>query len=327
MHPILPSNPKSPNMVDTIVHRAQSKLRGRLRRAQVEIVALFNAIPRERVGEGLGGIQVNASEYLYLLDSNLLQQTSFSIRSILERLLLDGSRSDWFMYQSQQLSYESGTANAIANLTSIAGEEAIQQLELDLEPYRRNLQQVLFSRPYQERLKIVSARMFEEMENMTGQAAVDLRRVLGDGMAAGDNPRVIAERIREEIGLSLKGVRPGNQNIAARALKIARTEVNAAHREARRAENKEAESLGIHTREMWLSALSPTTRTSHARRHGHLYTQKENKDFYLSKESQGGQINCRCSAQAVLVDDKGNPYDSEFAKKVQSRGKLFFGKS
>ncbi len=326
MNPILPSNPKSPNMVDTIVHRAQSKLRGRLRRAQIEIVALFNTIPRERVGEGQGGIQVNASEYLYLLDSNLLQQTSFSIRQILERLLLDDSRSDWFMYQAQQLSYESGTANAIANLASIAGEEVIQQLDLDLEPYRRNLQQVLFSRSYQERLKIVSARMFEEMENVVGQTATDLRRLIGDGMAAGDNPRVVARRIYEEMGVQLKGTRPNNQNAAARAMRIARTEINAAHREARRAENKEAEDLGIHTREMWLSALSPTTRRTHARRHGHLYTSKENQDFYLSSESQGGQINCRCSQQSVLTDENGKPYNPAFSEKVKARGAKFFGK-
>jgi len=63
-----------------------------------------------------------------------------------------------------------------------------------------------------------------------------------------------------------------------------------------------AERYGHHLLLMHCSALSPTTRKSHADRHGNLYTPEE----VLAWWSQGDNaVDCRCSVTCILVDRNG----------------------
>lgn len=55
---------------------------------------------------------------------------------------------------------------------------------------------------------------------------------------------------------------------------------------------------------MHLSALSPTTRKSHAERHGKLFTAQQVREFWADPTNVDG---CRCSVTPVMVDDDGNP--------------------
>jgi len=80
----------------------------------------------------------------------------------------------------------------------------------------------------------------------------------------------ILDRITEQTGIEI-----------SRAKRIARTEIPTALRRARWDETDEAEAqYGIMTRQMHLSAFSPTTRRRHALRHAHLYTTEEVRDWY-----------------------------------------------
>ena len=69
--------------------------------------------------------------------------------------------------------------------------------------------------------------------------------------------------------------------------------------------------------------MKPTTRRTHALRHGNLYTSEGVRDWY---SINGNAINCKCSQVTVLVDSKDVPLNSsviDIAKKefTQTWGK------
>lgn len=69
-------------------------------------------------------------------------------------------------------------------------------------------------------------------------------------------------------------------------------------------DRSDADRLGIRYLHMHLSALSPTTRPSHAARHGHLYTEEEMQEWWASDEND---VECKCSTVMILVDENGDP--------------------
>lgn len=79
--------------------------------------------------------------------------------------------------------------------------------------------------------------------------------------------------------------------------------------------------LGIPHRFMQLSALSPTTRNSHADRHGLLFTGDEVRHWLAQDDNA---IGCKCSFTLVLVDSSGNPQFPDVLDRTTSARKKFF---
>ena len=65
---------------------------------------------------------------------------------------------------------------------------------------------------------------------------------------------------------------------------------------------------------MHMSALSPTTRKTHADRHGNLYSPAEVREWW-ARESNA--VDCKCSVVVVLVDELGKP----LVERIVSRAK------
>lgn len=65
-----------------------------------------------------------------------------------------------------------------------------------------------------------------------------------------------------------------------------------------------AKKYGVTQLYMQLSALSPTTRKTHADRHGKLFTAQALREFWADAANVEG---CKCSIAAVLVDERGAP--------------------
>mgnify|MGYP003579840847 CR=1 FL=1 len=111
-----------------------------------------------------------------------------------------------------------------------------------------------------------------------------------------------------------------------RANKIARTEVPMALRRARWDEKDQAaEDYGVQSKLMHMSALSPTTRATHAARHAKLFTSDQVRDWY---SQDGNAINCKSSQVEELVDNAGKalvPAIQERARKnyqvMKAKGK------
>ncbi|ENG6540575.1 phage head morphogenesis protein, partial [Salmonella enterica subsp. enterica serovar Montevideo] len=136
----------------------------------------------------------------------------------------------------------------------------------------------------------------------------DMARVLTDGVGRGLNPLDIARNLTAQTGIEKR-----------RANRIARTEVTTALRRAKWDEDQEANDLfGLKTLLVHISALSPTTRHTHAVRHAHLYTNEEVREWYAK---DANSINCKCSQQSVLVDDDGRPQFPDTITKIKQEYK------
>jgi hypothetical protein len=79
-------------------------------------------------------------------------------------------------------------------------------------------------------------------------------------------------------------------------------------------EEAEANRLGIDHRFMHMSALSPTTRRSHAERSGNLYTADEIREWVSEGENSVG---CKCAFVQVLVDENGKLRAPNIAERLR----------
>lgn len=289
--PTPPRSRKNPIGGTRLERRTEQRLRKGLRSVQRWLMERFEEIPRERIE--VNSFHLNATRYEYQIDATQLRLIVDELR---RRLGEDVPVT--IMEDAVRRAYESGTGQAVAQLAALTDE------------YTREITQVLSSAPWQRRVALIQARQFELMQGFTGDTAADLGRVLSDAVQDGLNPREVAKTLRDRFGVS-----------KTRAERIARTEITGALRRATWDETEDArQRLGIRTGLLWFSALSPTTRESHARLHGRTVDQEFVREFY-STDANG--INCKCSQQPILVDDDGNPVGQDLIDRLRRQRSEF----
>jgi SPP1 gp7 family putative phage head morphogenesis protein len=281
--PILPANKQDPTGVDRLERGAMREFGRRMRKIARGYVEILNRIPAE--------IAVNKAttpvkRYAFRLDAALLMALLGEGSSLVDSILLEGGeRNLWFFDAYVAVAYRRGTAQEFANLA---------QQSPAYKAGQQDLAAIMRSDPYRRRMALVQAREFEEMQKLAGDVRADMTRILTEGIGRGLNPRTIARNLTDQAGIEHR-----------RANKIARTEITTALRRARWDESDEAtDEYGLRGKQMHLSALSPTTRATHAARHGNLYTTEQVRDWY---SQDGNSINCKCSQTFVLVDENGKP--------------------
>lgn len=263
-----------PEGTEPLVASAAADYRRRLKQVRSVYIELLESIPREEV-------TVN-KRYTYRLWPDLLG----TVDAVVDNILLEGGVDHPWLWESYvEAAYMRGTARAVRNL---ARQSAAYRSS------RTTVRDVLQSPAYARRTLMIRARVFEEMKGLGGQVKADMGRLLTDGVARGKSPLDIARNLTEQLGIE-----------EYRAERIARTEVNTALRRARWDETEDAqEAFGLASKEMHLSALSPTTRAEHAARHGKLYTLEESRDWFAEGSNS---INCKCSTVTVLIGKGGDP--------------------
>lgn len=288
--PILPRNYHDPTGADALERRAMKDFARRMNKISKAYKSALERIPSTLV--------VNV-RYEYQLDPQLLALILDDVSYLVDQVLLDGGQNDLWFDEYIDLAAEKGTGQAYSNLSQQSPVYAAG---------RESLSAILASEPYQRRMALVHARMFEEMKGLSAEVKRDMARVLTDGIGRGLNPREVSKNLTEQIGIEKR-----------RANRIARTEVTTALRRAKWEEDEEAqEDYGLKTRLLHISALSPTTRRTHAARHAHLYTTDEVREWYAR---DANAANCKCSQQSVLVDDNGNPFFPDLIKKLKQEYK------
>ncbi|HHR6206314.1 TPA: phage minor head protein [Providencia alcalifaciens] len=276
-----------PTAVDKLERGAMKAFAKRIKKVSQGYIQLLNRIPSEPV--------VN-KKYQFDLDPNYLSIILRDGELMVDEVLLQGGEFyNFFFNEYVSTAYERGTAQQYANLAQQSTAYAATQ---------QSVATILLSQPYQLRMALVRARVFEEMKGLSAQIKADMARVLTDGIARGLNPREVARNLNEQSGIEIR-----------RANRIARTEVTTALRRARLDEADEArEMLGLETREVHISALSPTTRLNHASRHGKIFTTDEQRDWWAR---DGNSINCKCSTVTILTDKEGRPYNDTLLNKLK----------
>ncbi|TNF65332.1 phage head morphogenesis protein, partial [Streptococcus salivarius] len=220
--------------------------------------------------------------------------------AVTDAILLEGGQNQlWFFEEYVRVAYERGTAQEYTNLSQQS--QAYSRL-------RESLPTLVQSEPYRNRLGLLRAREFEEMRGLSNQVKADMSRVLTDGLARGLGPTDVARNLTEQTGIE-----------QSRANRIARTETSTALRRARMDEADQArEDLNLRTMEMHVSALSTTTRVTHARRHGKLFTTDQQREWW----SEGANsIACKCTTLSVMVDEKGEPLVPGFVERARANFK------
>jgi hypothetical protein len=267
-NPTLPKSKINPTQTTKIERRTNAVIQSRFELYWAALKKLINK-QKFRVLE-VNHLSVNAQFYAYQLDELSLEELDAELKRLLDRYLLSPNprTKQHFMEQAAAMGYESGEVEALLNFDNMTD-----------GAYPRQVEYVLRSQPYLDRIAYVKSRALEDFKGFTDSMSTDLRRLLVDGMANGDNPNVIARKIRAQVlGDS------DRKGAVVRAKRIARTEITGAHRRALWDEDQRANDEGIKTKLLHVSALIVgRTRATHAAKHGYLWpTRKALQDHYRS---------------------------------------------
>jgi len=250
-------------------------------------------------------LAVNAIRYEFRTDPSVFLSLTQATQRLVDAIMLEGGESSlWFSLQYVLPAYQQGTAMEWANL----GAQSVE--------YRRargELWQLLQTDVYQRRIALIRGREFELMQGLSAGIKQQMSQVLTQGLVTGLGPREIGRRLSAQVGIEQR-----------RANRIARTEIGQAMRTARMQEDVQAmQDFGFRTMQLHLSALSPTTRLTHAARHGTLHTVEEQEAWW---SEDGNAINCKCSTIAVLVDKEGKPLSPGIVAAARKQRDLYEAK-
>lgn len=289
--PRLPTSTTDPVGADRRVSAAWKQIDSKYKGMQKRILDLFESIP---------AAQVNVDGYGYQYDFSAQRAASISdeIQRILDEVLLDGADYNrlWIGIDVTG-AYESATRLAQGNLASMSADYAEQ----------RTIADILYSEPYMRRLGIAYSSTYSDWKGLSDQGRSQLASVITEGIATGKNPSGITDDIVKRLDVS-----------KSYAKQLAQTEITGVLRQARRDEAGEANALlGLNVGLLWSSALIPTTRMTHAQRHGKVYAPEEVADFY---SRDGNRYNCRCGNTECLIID-GVPQITERAKERYAEAK------
>lgn len=238
--------------------------------------------------------QVNAGTYIYDMTAAQLADLFQIVQAILDGSLLDGGSQNLWALGYVAAEYERGTLNAFTNLSVQSPAYASQT----------TLPQLLSSPAYQNQIAAAYVSTYSDWKGISDTARADLANVIADSIGRGVNPRETAQIVSKRLDVSM-----------AKAKNIAQTEQVGALREAQWNETEwTQERLGLKTAILWISALKPTTRASHAARHGKTFSPQEVRDFY---SRDGNRYHCYCGNIPCLLDDDGSLFNKGMADKLK----------
>lgn len=265
-NPIIHGTPADRTGTMPILRRAVREINRRWAGLQADVLAAFNAIPAYAINAG-----ETVDLYRYGLTPDQMARLSAELQAAVERWIADGRDPANLFWWSQYVSESAqlGTAQSVANLSALSPSYAAT----------RSVASVIYSEPYVQRLSLAQFKSYEHWTGLAAQQKSELAQVIGRAVTDGKNPKAIASEIEERLGVSL-----------SKAKQYAQTDVTDTLRQARWAESEQAQDdFGIKIGLLWTSALLPTTRQSHAAKHGRILTQEAVRDFY---GRNGNRYNC-----------------------------------
>lgn len=300
--PIVPRNKADPTQSARPVNRMFRDIENRYYQIKVALKRLFDErlTGQERVSNtqsyavhGDVIYQVNAGTYIYDMSApqmaNLLQR----VQLILDDYLLEGGNNSLWALQYVAAEYDRGTQQAFTNLS----------VQSPIYEQQTTLQQLLSSAAYQNQVAAAYVSTYSDWLLESDRARGDLANVIADSIGRGINPKETARIISKRLDVSM-----------ARAKSMAQTEQVGALREAQWQETDWAkERLGLNTALLHLSALKPTTRTSHAFWHGKTRTVEDVREWY---SRDGNRYHCYCSQIPVILDDSGKVVNTGLIEKL-----------
>lgn len=294
--PVIPKSVSDPTGLNSLNRRALKEMKRKFSEIKALYLDFLGRIPFE-------AIAVNTIYQFNLLPSEFQAMLNNANQDI-EQILTQGGKDNlWLLNGYVAVAYNNGLEKARVNI----GAQSVEY-----SAYRPSLDTIIMSQPYRTRMEYLALREFEEMVGLSDIVKKDLAQTLTYGMASGQNPKEIAKQITKRTGVHL-----------SRANTIARTEINMAFKRARMDEAQDSmQRFGFNIRMLHLSAMTRTTRRTHAMRNGEINTIEEVNEW---NSRDGNAINCLCSITEVLVDDDGKPLTTIAIDRVRSRKLVYAG--
>ncbi len=237
--------------------------------------------------------QVNAGKFIYDMSAQVLADLLEAVQVILDDYLLEGGEQNLWAMDYVAAEAQRGTLEVFNNLSQQSQVYASQT----------TLQQLLSSPGHLNQVAAARLTTFSDWKVISDTARGDLTNIITDAVARGVNPRETASVISKRLDVSM-----------SKAKTIAQTEQVGALRQAQWNETDwAAERLGLNTGLLHLSALKPTTRTTHAFWHGKVRTVQEVRDWYAV---DGNRYHCYCSQIPVLLNDDGSIFNKGLAERL-----------
>ncbi|WP_186379161.1 phage minor head protein [Yersinia intermedia] len=237
--------------------------------------------------------QVNAGTYIYDMTAAQLADLLQVVQAILDDELLEGGLQNLWAMDYVTAEFERGTLSGYTNLS----------VQSPVYASQTTLQQLLSSPAYQNQIASAYISTYSDWKGISDAARADLANVIADSIGRGINPRETAGIVSKRLDVSM-----------SKAKTIAQTEQVGALREAQWNETDwAADRLGLNTGLLHLSALKPTTRTTHAFWHGKVRTVQEVRDWYAV---DGNKYHCYCSQIPVLLNDDGSIFNQGLADRL-----------
>jgi uncharacterized protein with gpF-like domain len=307
-NPALPGTTQDRTGSAGILRRAVSEIRRRFAGLQREVLSIFDGI---RILEPLPALAANDAttameRTLYALKPDELAAVGYALQQALERWIANGRDPAnllwWATYDAQAA--QLGAAQSVSNLANLSAAYAAT----------RTLQQVVFSEPYRNRVAMAQVKSYEHWTGLSAGMRSELSQIIGRAVVDGKNPRAVRAEIVERLDVS-----------KARAIGYAQTDITDTLRQARWAENDHArDEMGISTGLLHTSAFLPTTRPTHAARHGKVFSTQEVRAWY---GRDGNRYRCHCSQTDVLLDEDGKPILSDALKGSMQAEKVAWEKA
>lgn len=296
-------------------NRSTRHLVTRLNKAQRDIKALFRRIPRTSSTQVKIVNQDTLTVYDYDFNAQAQQQFDAMTGFILSGELLETQTSlmpfDWYWRNDVELPFRQGTLEEARDFNQVVAGAIIAGLLVDgLPPQPISIEQVLLSEPYRQALATVQVKNFTSMKALSERTAAQVVQTVNAGIASGLSPAAISKQITERFDVAKSS-----------AKRIARTEINQAYNDAKIAASKLFENTtGLKTALLHISALAPTTRAQHAARHGNVYSQEQQLQWW---NSGSNRINCLCTTRTVLIDKSGKVIDKELQDAIKDERAFF----
>jgi hypothetical protein len=293
MNPIIPGTVKDRTGSSRILRKAIAEINNRYAGLLADVQGVFDRIPVYAINDV-------SDRVLYGLTPEQLQSISLELVAAYERWLAAGrdpAYSFWYSAYVEEAA-QLGTAQSIVNLSAISPAYAAT----------RTIESVIYSTPYKTRLGMAQIRSLEHWQGLAAQQKADLAQIIGRAVVDGKNPKAVRTEIMERLEVS-----------RSRAASYSQSDITDTLRQARWAEADYASTeLNLNIGILWTSVLKPTTRQSHAAKHGKVLTTAEVKAFY---SVNGNRYNCFCGNTECLLDKDNRPILTEKLKLAMSKEK------
>lgn len=295
-------------------NKAAIAIRKRLRRAQRQVIALFERVPYSIERQT---VVVNATVpvYDYEITPEELAALLAAVQSVITDQLLETPVNrmppQWWFQPFVELPYRQGAAREIVEFNRLITQELVRtRTALGSTTQRLDVAQVLRSPEYVQALDKVYVRNFQGMKSLSDRTATQVAQVIDAGIAAGEPASEIADDIAKRFDVSRSS-----------AERTAVTEVNWAYNDARLDATELAGRMsGLRAGVLHLSALLPGTRETHGERHGNGYTVAAQRQWW---NTGANRIRCHCSTRTVLIDAEGRVIDAELQEEIKLEREFF----